>query len=154
MADGVLLVMSRNWLHDMISGANRRQSVWEDATRPMTLLFTDSDTVWEVLIDSYREKTSHFSSWGFLCPGLGNGWISFSPIHFTQWTAPWFPLIQACLRNCTLYIPKEVLQLCSPSVDIFFFPQRGNSDGFFSTNVHICLISICRQRPSLASTSE
>lgn len=94
-------------LYDSI--VNRRNVYLGRCRWPMTLLFTDSDTMWDVCIDWDQEKTSHFTPWGSLCPGLGNCQITFSPIHFLQWTAPQFPLKQACLRNCTLYIPGAAI---------------------------------------------
>lgn len=84
----------------------------------MTLLFTSSDFVWGVRIDSCREKTPRFSSWSFT---LRRPWKW--PNHFLTYSFPTMDSPSGSLLNrpapeIALFILPE---LWSFSVDDFLF---------------------------------
>ena len=155
MAHSILLVVSRNCGRMTSFNLIEWLSIWEDAMWPVTFLFTDADIVFKVRIDSCRRIDISFQLMG-LPLSWSWKWLNHFPTYsFPTTNCTLFPLKQACLRNCILYIfryPKEMLQLCSSTVDVFVF--------FFTVEITIFLLwkcswvySLCRQKPSLASAS-
>ena len=69
--DTILLKTSENC--SSMTSWGSTEAVCDGCQWYMTLLYTEKGIVFEVRIDSVQKKTSHFTLWGPLCPGLGNG---------------------------------------------------------------------------------
>lgn len=112
MADWIPLVIPINCVCVTSLQLTEWLSSWDDATWPMTLLFSSSDFVWEVCIDSYREKTSRFSPWSVPLPRSCK-WLN----HFLTYS---FPTMDSPSGSILNKLASEIALFILPQLCPFF----------------------------------